>query len=547
MRFTDLFKTRKSVPTKTDKQKKRSKFAIEMKNVTKTFLGGKIIANSNVNISVKWNEIHALCGENGAGKSTLMSILFGLYKQDSGTVYVAGKKVDFKNAMQANNAGLGMVHQHFKLVLAFNLLQNITLGAETTKRGFLDYAPAIEKINKICNEYGFKIDLHQKTSEATVGTQQKVEIIKLLYRGAEILIFDEPTAVLSDDEIKGFLDMLRTLKKQGKTIILISHKLNEVLDVADTITVLRKGVTVGTYPRSEVDTARLVELIVGHKMIENPNLLNFENKLSPIIRIEHISMHKQNDKNLPAIEDLSLTVNSGEIVGIAGIEGNGQSELALALSGIQHPDKGKIFFTVSGLDADITHETPKIISNLGLSHVPEDRHKYGCILDETVAFNLISNQIDNKLYNKFGFLKMKEISMNANNLCTKFNVLGANKGRARFRSLSGGNQQKVVVARELSKPHSVIVLVQPTRGLDIGAINTIHEYILEESKKGKAVILISYELDEILKIASRVVVMDHGKIVYNGLKTNTDRQTIGKFLMRTGGTPKTAPAMKGGN
>lgn len=547
MRFIDLFKKRKSVPIKTDKQKKKSRFAIEMKNVTKTFLGGKIIANSNVNISVKWNEIHALCGENGAGKSTLMSILFGLYKQDSGSVFVAGKKVDFKNAMQANNAGLGMVHQHFKLVLAFNLLQNIILGAETTKHGLLDLAPAEERINKICNEYGFKIDLHQKTSEASVGTQQKVEIIKLLYRGAEILIFDEPTAVLSDDEIAGFLDMLRTLKKQGKTIILISHKLNEVLDVADTVTVLRKGVTVGTYPRSEVDTTKLVELIVGHKMIENPNMLNFENKLSPIIRIEHIDMHKQNDKSLPAIKDLSLTVNSGEIVGIAGIEGNGQSELALALAGIQHPDKGKIFFTVSGLDADITNETPRIISNLGLSHVPEDRHKYGCILDETVAFNLISNQIDNKLYNRFGFLKMKEINMNANNLCTKFNVLGANKGRSKFRSLSGGNQQKVVVARELSKPHSVIVLVQPTRGLDIGAINTIHEYILEESKKGKAVILISYELDEILKIASRIVVMDHGKIVYDGLKTKTDRQTIGKFLMRTGGAAKSVSPMKGGN
>ncbi|MCQ2957111.1 MAG: ABC transporter ATP-binding protein [Mycoplasmoidaceae bacterium] len=476
-----------------------------------------------------------------------MSILFGLYKQDSGEIYVAGKKVNFKNAMQANAAGLGMVHQHFKLVLAFNLLQNITLGAETTRRGFLYDKPAIEKINKICKEYGFKIDLHQKTAEATVGTQQKVEIIKLLYRGAEILIFDEPTAVLSDDEIAGFLDMLRTLKKQGKTIILISHKLNEVLDVADTITVLRKGITIGTYPRKDVDTAKLVELIVGRKMIENPNILNFENKLSPILKIEHIKMHKQNDKTLPAINDLSLAVNSGEIVGIAGIEGNGQSELALALAGIQHPDSGKITFVVSGLETDITHETPKVISEMGISHVPEDRHKYGCILDETVAFNLITNQIDNKLYNRFGFLKLKEINMNANNLCTKFNVLGANKGKAKFRSLSGGNQQKVVVARELSKPHSVIVMVQPTRGLDIGAINTIHQYILEESKKGKAVILISYELDEILKIASRVVVMDHGDIVYDGLKTKTDRQLIGKFLMRTGKTASQASATKGGN
>lgn len=535
MKFLDLFRRRKTAAVKAST--KKSKYAIEMRNVTKTFLGGKIIANSNVDIAVKWNEIHAICGENGAGKSTLMSILFGLYKQDSGDVYVAGKKVDFKNAMQANAAGLGMVHQHFKLVMAFNLLQNIILGAETTKRGLLYDKPAIERINKICDEYGFKINLHQKTSEASVGTQQKVEIIKLLYRGAEILIFDEPTAVLSDDEIAGFLDMLRTLKKEGKTIILISHKLNEVLDVADTITVLRKGVTTGTFPRSEIDTAKLVELIVGHKMVENPNVLNFENKLSTILKIEHIKMHRQDDKTLTAINDLSLTVNSGEIVGIAGIEGNGQSELALALAGIQHPDSGKITFYVSGLDTDITHETPKIISNLGLSHVPEDRHKYGCILDETVAFNLVSNQISNRLYNRLGFLRTKEINMNANNICTRFNVLGANKGKAKFRSLSGGNQQKVVVAREMTKPHSIIVMVQPTRGLDIGAINTIHQYILEESKKGKAVILISYELDEILKIASRVVVMDHGDIVYDGLKTETDRQMIGKFLMRTGKQP----------
>ncbi len=547
MKLKNIFKrsnSKKSPDLRANAQKKKGKYAIEMKNVTKTFQGGKIIANSNVNINVKWNEIHALCGENGAGKSTLMSILFGLYKQDSGSIYVAGQPVNFKNAMQANEAGLGMVHQHFKLVMAFSLLENITLGAESTKNGLLYYKPAREKIAKICRQYGFKIDLDQKTSEASVGTQQKVEIIKLLYRGAEILIFDEPTAVLSDDEIAGFLQMLRTLKKQGKTIILISHKLNEVLDVADTITVLRKGITVGSYSRSQVNTAKLVELIVGRKMIENPNRLNFENKILPVIQIEHLKMHKQNDKTLQAINDLSLTVRSGEIVGIAGIEGNGQSELALALAGIQHPDEGKITFFVSGLDVDITNETPGIISNLGLSHVPEDRHKYGCILDESVAFNLISNQIDNHMFSKFGFLRLKEINMNANNLCTRFNILGANKGRAKFRSLSGGNQQKVVVARELAKPHSVIVMVQPTRGLDVGAINTIHDYVLKEAKKGKAVILISYELDEILKIASRVVVMDHGDIVYDCLKTKTDRQTIGKFLMRTG---KVEAVGKGGN
>jgi len=509
-------------------------YAVEMKNVTKTFLGGKIIANSNVNIAVKVNEIHSICGENGAGKSTLMSILFGLYKEDSGEVYVKGHKVDFKNAMQANAAGLGMVHQHFKLVNAFTLLENIMLGAETTKHGFLDKKPAIERINKICQQYGFNINLNQKTAEASVGTQQKVEIIKLLYRGADVLIFDEPTAVLSDDEIAGFLEMLRVLKKQGKTIILITHKLNEVLEVADTVTVLRKGMSIGTYDIKDITPEKLVEYIVGKKIVENPNLSNFGNKAEPLLRIDNLSMHKASDKNLKAIYDLSLQVFSGEIVGIAGIEGNGQTELALAITGIQHPDKGKITFRASALDVDITKANPKTISQLGISHVPEDRHKYGCILDETVAFNLVANQIDDPLFSRGGILKLSSINLNANNLCTKFNILGANKGQAIFRSLSGGNQQKVVVARELTKRHSLMVMVQPTRGLDIGAINTIHDYILAEAKRGKAVILISYELDEILKVASRVVVMDHGKIVYNDLKTNTDRQTIGKFLMRTG-------------
>lgn len=536
-----LFKKKKKVAS-TNKAPK-GKYAIEMKKVTKTFLGGKIIANSNVDIAVKYNEIHAICGENGAGKSTLMSILFGLYKQDSGEVYVKGQKVDFKNAMQANAAGLGMVHQHFKLVLAFSLLQNIMLGAETTKAGFINEKPAIERIEKICKQYGFNINLKEKTADASVGTQQKVEIIKLLFRGADILIFDEPTAVLSDDEIAGFLEMLKTLKKQGKTIILITHKLNEVLEVADTVTVLRKGMSVGTHDIKDITTEKLVEYIVGKKIVENPNLLNFGNRSDPVLRITNLSMHKHSDKRIPAIYDLSLDVHSGEIVGIAGIEGNGQSELALAIAGIQHPNKGKIVYRMSGLDIDITKQTPKTISKLGISHVPEDRHKYGCILDETVAFNLVSNQIDDNLFSKLGFLKLREIGLNANSLCAKFNVLGANKGKAIFRSLSGGNQQKVVVARELTKKHNVIVLVQPTRGLDIGAINVIHEYILAEARKGKAVILISYELDEILKIASRVVVMDHGKIVMDALKTKTNRQQIGQFLMRTG--PKSVE--KGGN
>ena len=317
---------------------------------------------------------------------------------------------------------------------------------------------------------------------------------------------------------------------------MISHKLNEIMDIADRVTILRKGMSVGTYNIKDINIPKLVELIVGQKIIDVPNKENYGIMDAPILKIEHLYMHKHSNVSLPAIHDLNFNAYPGEIIGIAGIEGNGQSELALAIAGIQHPDKGKITFVNSGLEVDITNETPQIISDLGISHVPEDRHKYGCVLDETVAFNLITNRINNKLFNKFGFLKLNEIYMNANNLCAKFNVLGANKGKAIFRSLSGGNQQKVVLARELSKRHSLLILVQPTRGLDIGAINFIHELILDEAQMGNTVILISYELDEILKIASKVIVMDHGKIVYESLKNNTNRQTIGKFLMRTNST-----------
>ena len=510
----------------------KSKYAIELKNVTKTFLGGKIVANEKVNMAVKYNEIHAICGENGAGKSTLMSILFGLYKQDSGDVYVKGKKTNFKNAMEANKAGLGMVHQHFKLVQIFSLLDNIILGAESTKLGFLDKKTSIEKIKKICQTYNFDIDLNTKTSLVSVGQQQRTEIIKLLYRKSDILIFDEPTAILSDDEIVGFLQMLRVLKNEGKTIILITHKLNEVEQIADRVTILRKGRSVGTYNMKDISQSKITELMVGTKVTEKPNMLSFANKSETILRVENINLAKHNEPKLTAIKNLSFYVNPGEILGIAGIEGNGQSELALALTGLQKVKSGKIFLKVSDVDVDITNRSPKIISNLGVSHVPEDRHKYGCILDESVSYNLVCNQIDHKLFSKFGFLKLKEINLNAIDLCAKFNILGANQGKNKMRSLSGGNQQKVVVAREMSKNHSLIILVQPTRGLDVGAINNIHELILNEAKKGKAVILISYELDEILKIASRVLVMDHGEIVYESIKTRTNRQIIGQYLTR---------------
>ena len=516
------------------KKVKNGDYAVEMVDITKTFLGGKIVANSDVTFRVKKNEVHAICGENGAGKSTLMSILFGLYKPDKGQIIVNGNIAKFKSAADANKNGLGMVHQHFKLVQAYTLLDNIILGVEKTRYGFLDKKTSAKEIAKIANEYKLSIDLDKKTSEASVGMQQRTEIIKLLYRGADILIFDEPTAVLTDEEIKGFLEMILFLKKQGKTIILITHKLNEVQAVADRITILRKGASVGTYNMKDVNYEKIVELMVGNKVVENPNILNFANEDKTVVEIKNIKLKKQGNKNIVAVNNLSLKVNAGDILGIAGIEGNGQSELALALTGLHKVEHGEIFLLNDGREVNITNCSPKTITQLGVSHVPEDRHKYGLILDESVAYNMASNQIDTSLFSKFGFLRLKEIAMNASNLCTRFNVMGANNGKTVARGLSGGNQQKVVVARGMIKKHNVIILVQPTRGLDVGAINFIHEKILEEAKAGIAVILISYELDEILKVSSRIAVMDQGKIVFDKYKKDgVDRQTIGKYLMRT--------------
>lgn len=505
---------------------------VKMINISKTFVGGKIIANQNVNFQVKYNEIHAICGENGAGKSTLMSILFGLYKQDSGEVYVNGKIAKFKNAADATKAGLGMVHQHFKLVQVYSLLDNIILGAETTKFGFLNKKASIKRIDKICDDYNLNIDLKIKTNIASVGTQQRAEIVKLLYRGAQILIFDEPTAVLSDDEIEGFLDILLELKKQGKTIILISHKLNEVKKVADRITVLRKGTSVGTYDVSQLTQEKIVELMVGNKMVINVNEQDFTDNSQSLFSIKNLTCKKISNTKLVAIKNLSLMVNPGEILGIAGIEGNGQSELALAIAGLHKIEYGLIVLKKNDVTINITHLSPKQRSNVGIAHVPEDRHKYGLILDETVAYNLISNQVNSALFNKLGFLRMKEIKLNAINLCSKFDIKGANRGKALARSLSGGNQQKIVVAREMNKFHDIIVLVQPTRGLDVKAANFIHDQIINEAKNGKAIILISYELDEIIKVCSKIAVMDQGKIVYQAYKKDINRQDIGKFLLR---------------
>ena len=515
---------------------KKNKYAVQMKGITKTFCDGKIIANKNININIKQNEIHVICGENGAGKSTLMSILFGLYQPDKGAIYINEKKKKKKNPAQANELGLGMVHQHFKLINCFTILDNVILGNEKKikkKCLLLDRKKAKIEIEKICEEYGFKLDLTSKVSSLSVGQQQKVEILKLLYANAKILIFDEPTAILSDHEILVFISMLKQLKRNGKTIIFITHKIEEIKKIADSVTILRNGEAIKTFTTKKIKKNELIKLLVGKTATKGYTIEALKKKEQPILHIENLCSNKIGSNKIKAIDNISFEIYPGEIVGIAGIEGNGQSELALILTGILKATKGSILYKNEEKKIfDLTKLNPNKISRLGISHIPEDRHKYGCILDETVEINLILNQIDNKNFsNNFFFLRWKQIRLNALKLCAKFNILGANNGKAKMCFLSGGNQQKVVIARELSKKHLLTIMVQPTRGLDIKTISNIHNFIQQEAKNNKAVLLISYELDEILKISNRIIVMNKGKIVCDKPRKKINRNIIGKYLI----------------
>ena len=513
---------------------KKIKYAVKMKKITKSFCEGKIIANKDVNINVKHNEIHVICGENGAGKSTLMSILFGLYQPDEGEIYINEKKINLKNPAQANELGLGMVHQHFKLINCFSVLDNVILGNEKkiAKNGLLNRKKAQIEIEKICKEYDFKLDLTMKISSLSISQQQKVEILKLLYADAEILIFDEPTAILSDHEILNFIKMLKQLKKSGKTIIFITHKIEEIKKIADSVTILRNGKAIKTLTAKEIKKGLLIKLLVGKETIKKSTINFLKHTKQSILEVKNLYSNKINNNKITIINNMNFKIYPGEIVGIAGIEGNGQSELALILTGILKPKKGSILYkNEENKVFDLVRLNPNKISKLGISHVPEDRHKYGCILDETVEINLILNQINDKKFSNNFFLKWKKIRLNAIDLCSKFNILGASNGNAKMRSLSGGNQQKVVIARELTKKHSLTIMVQPTRGLDIKTINNIHDSIRQEAKNNKAVLLISYELDEILKISNRIIVMNKGKIVFDKPNKKINRNILGKYLV----------------
>ncbi len=480
-------------------------YIIEMLHITKEFPG--IIANDDVTLQLKKGEIHALLGENGAGKSTLMSILFGLHQAEKGEIKKNGEAVKINNPNDANNLGIGMVHQHFKLVEIFTVLENIVLGIEPNKRGFLDMKEARDKVLALSKQYGLFVDPDAIIEKISVGMQQRVEILKMLYRNNEILIFDEPTAVLTPQEIDELMEIMRGFSREGKSILFITHKLNEIMSVADRCTVLRKGKCIGTVAIKDTTKEELSKMMVGRDI--NFKVVKEEKTAGEVVlTVSNVSVAaKTGRKN--AVKGVSFEVRAGEIVCLAGIEGNGQTELISAITGLEKLNKGKITLC----KRDITKSSIRLRTKTGLSHIPEDRHKHGLVLDYTLEENLILQRYWEPEFNKAGFLKRQAMRSYATKLIEQYDVRSGQGPAALVREMSGGNQQKAIIARELNKEHKLLVAVQPTRGLDVGAIEFIHKQIVNARNEGKAVLLMSLELDEVMNVSDRILVMYEGEIV----------------------------------
>ncbi|AKU79645.1 ABC transporter ATP-binding protein [Spiroplasma turonicum] len=502
--------------------------AVEMLNISMKF-NEKTYANKNVNFSVLKGEVHALVGENGAGKSTLLSVLFGIYEPTFGEIKINGIQQNISNPIVANSLKIGMVHQHFHFVEIFKLWENISLGAEIKKlKLFNNKKQIIKKISIIMKENDLTLNLNKLAKNASVGELQKAEILKLLYRDSEILIFDEPTAVLTPLEIEGFLNVLKTLKNNGKTIILISHKMKEIEKVADRATVIRKGEIVGTYNMNEVSIDDLSVKMVGRNLKVIKNTHNFKGE-EQVLKINNINVTSINNKKIQALKNFSLDIKAGEILGIAGVEGNGQSELANVISGLQKVKSGEIFIK------NIKINDKSIYSRFHtykMSHIPLDRQKHGLILDFNVLENSVLQDIGEKPFsNKLGIINKYEIKKRGLKIINKYDVRDSNGGYAITRSLSGGNQQKLIIGRELSRESDFILIYQPTRGLDVGSIEFIHSQIIEAKKKNKAILLISYELSEIINLSDRVIVINSGNVVGELVGNKINYDLIGKMMM----------------
>ena len=497
--------------------------AIEMIGITKTFPG--VVANDKVTLQVEDNEIHALLGENGAGKSTLMSILFGAYNADSGTIRIHGKDVDIKDPNVATELGIGMVHQHFKLVHNYSVTENIVLGMEPRNRfGILNIGQAEKRVAQLSDTYGLQVDPTALVEDITVGAQQRVEILKTLYRNANIIIFDEPTAVLTPQEIDELMQIIRRLKAEGKTIVLITHKLKEIKAVADRCTVLRRGKYIGTVDVEDVSEQQLAEMMVGRAV-------QFEIEKSPaqigevVLSIQNLSVADQNGH--VKVRDLSVEVHRGEIVGIAGVDGNGQTELLYGISGLSPVSSGTILLN----GEDITHATIRKRIELGLGHIPEDRQKHGLISDFSISENcVLKNYYKAPYSNAYGLLDQTKMAEDAQALIEQFDIRAGQGSRTAAGSLSGGNQQKTIVAREIHlSPHAMLV-AQPTRGLDVGAIEYIRQRILAERDKGRAILLISFELDEIMNLCDRIATISKGSIVGIFAQHEVTEREIGMMM-----------------
>jgi simple sugar transport system ATP-binding protein len=495
---------------------------IELVGITKRFPG--IVANDNINLSLIQGEIHALLGENGAGKSTLMSVLFGLYQAEAGLIKKNGQVVQIQNPNDANRLGIGMVHQHFKLVEVFTVLDNILLGVEPQQGLVIDRNKARKEIEALSKSYGLSVDLDSKVEDITVGMQQRVEILKMLYRKNDILIFDEPTAVLTPQEITELIQIMRNLTKEKKSILFISHKLNEIMAVSQRVTVLRKGKWIGTVLTKDTTVEALSQMMVGREVLFS---LDKKDVIpgNDVLTINQLTVLSQRTKK-PAVKNLSLNVRQGEIVGIAGIEGNGQSELAYALSGILPTQQGTIL-----LDGKpITHASVRKRNDLGLAHIPEDRQRYGLVLDFPLFYNLSLKKYHQFPINKRGFLQFKLMKDNSEKLIDQFDIRTSQRSLSETRSMSGGNQQKAIIAREIDVQGSCILCVQLTRGLDVGAIEYIHQQLLKQRALGKAILLISLELEEILKLSDRILVMFGGEIVKELNPKKTNQEEIGIYM-----------------
>lgn len=497
-------------------------YAIEMLHITKKFPG--IIANDDITLQLRKGEIHALLGENGAGKSTLMSVLFGLYQPEAGEIRKDGQKVEISDPNVANELGIGMVHQHFKLVECFSVLDNIILGVEPNKHGFLKKAEAKQRVDELSEKYGLYVDTDAVIEDISVGMQQRTEILKMLYRNNEILIFDEPTAVLTPQEITELMQIMKGLAAEGKSILFISHKLNEIMEVADRCTVLRKGKYVGTVDIKDTTKEALSRMMVGRDV----SFTVEKKEAQPgdvILDIEHMTVASKVHKN-NAVKDVSLQVRAGEIVCIAGIDGNGQTEFVYGLTGLEPVESGKI----SLCGRDITNLSIRK-RNENMSHIPEDRHKYGLVLDYTLEGNIVLERyFEPQFVSKAGFLNRKNIRAYAEKLIAQYDVRSGQGPVTIARSMSGGNQQKAIIAREIDKDPQLLVAVQPTRGLDVGAIEYIHHQLVQQRDAGKAVLLVSLELEEVMSVPDRILVMYEGELVGELDPKTTTVEELGLYM-----------------